>query len=63
MDSNGKQTGNGSKDMESRAAFIGGRLKWYSNSNRGTTVVFVGKVEGVNKFLHFFKKAFNLKNS
>ncbi len=63
MDSNGKQPGNGLKNMESRAAFIGGKLKWYSNSNRGTTVVFVGKVEGVNKFLHFFKKTFNLKNS
>jgi ligand-binding sensor domain-containing protein/two-component sensor histidine kinase len=63
IDSNRKQPGNGLKNMENRATSIGGKLKLYSTTNKGTTVVFVGKVGGVNKFLHFFKKSFNLKNS
>ena len=62
IDDNGKHPGNGLKNMESRAKSIGGKLQWYSTINKGTTVVFVGKVGGINKFLHLLKKAFKLKN-
>ena len=62
MDNNGRPSGNGLKNMERRALSIGGKLKWYSTLNKGTKVVFVGKVRGVNKFLHLLKKAFKLKN-
>ena len=61
LDDNGELHGNGLKNMESRAKSIGGKLKWYSNKNKGTTIVFVGKIGGVNKFLHLLKKAFLLK--
>ena len=61
MDNNGKQPGNGLKNMENRAELIGGKLKWYSGSTKGTTVVFLGKIGGTNKFLHYFKRLFSLK--
>jgi ligand-binding sensor domain-containing protein/two-component sensor histidine kinase len=50
MDDSQKKVGNGLKNMENRATAIGGKLKWKS-TKRGTTVTFVGKIGGMNKFL------------
>ena len=41
------KSGNGMRNMESRAKKIGGTITWESSSGRGSKVVFVGKI---NKF-------------
>ena len=41
------KSGNGMRNMESRAKKIGGNITWESSSGHGTKVVFVGKI---NKF-------------
>ena len=59
IDNNGKQPGNGLKNMESRASSIGGVLKLKSGTNKGTTITFTGRIGDINKFLHLIKKVFN----
>ena len=56
----GKEIGNGLKNMEERASAIGGKLKWRSVPNTGTTVTFVGKINGINKMSYFVKRFFNV---
>lgn len=50
IDGSGKGVGNGLRNMENRAAAIGGNLKWKSTS-KGTTINFIGKIGGISKFL------------
>ncbi|MBL1213099.1 MAG: hypothetical protein HND52_07070 [Ignavibacteriae bacterium] len=49
MEKIGSVTGEGIRNIHNRAALIGGSLKWYSNLNEGTTLVFVGKINRANK--------------
>jgi ligand-binding sensor domain-containing protein/two-component sensor histidine kinase len=61
MEGNAKDIGNGLRNMVSRAESIGGKLKWKSTLNNGTTVIFVGNLNRINKIAFFFKKLFNGK--
>ena len=58
----GKEVGNGLRNMEDRANAIGGKLKWRSVQNTGTTVTFVGKINGANKIAYYIKRFFNVTN-
>jgi ligand-binding sensor domain-containing protein len=49
MEKIGSLTGEGIRNIHNRAALIGGSLKWYSNLNKGTTLIFVGKISRANK--------------
>ena len=55
-----KEIGNGLKNMEGRANLIGGKLKWRSSQDIGTTITFVGKLNGVNKISYYLKRFFNV---
>lgn len=55
MDENKIDSGNGMKNIKHRAEAIGGRVKWKSEPNRGTSVRFVGKKSGLIKVKTFFK--------
>jgi signal transduction histidine kinase len=52
---NGANTvsGNGLRNMENRAHSIGGRIKWDS-SNKGTSIRFIGKLNGINRIRNLF---------
>jgi two-component sensor histidine kinase len=49
FDEKNTAAGNGLKNMESRANKIGGEMKWYSSSDRGTVITFIGKIGRFNK--------------
>ena len=57
-----KELGNGLKNMEQRANAIGGKLKWRSILNTGTTITFVGKINSANKIAYSLKRFFNVTN-
>ncbi len=48
--------GNGLKNMESRAMMMGGKLKWYSSPDKGTTIIFLGRLDTMNKLKSLFRK-------
>lgn len=48
-------SGNGIRNMKERARLIGGEVKIDSTTN-GTTIVFKGKINGVNKILSFVNR-------
>lgn len=48
-------SGNGLKNIKNRAESIGGRVKWKSEPNKGTSIRFVGKKSGLIKVKSFFK--------
>lgn len=50
MNGNVKALGNGIKNIETRANAIGGRMKWKSATNNGTTIRFVGRLKGSSLF-------------
>jgi len=62
MRSDEKIMGNGLRNMEERARIIGGKLKWRSVSNSGTTITFVGKIDSGNKLLYSVKRFLNVSN-
>jgi ligand-binding sensor domain-containing protein/two-component sensor histidine kinase len=41
--------GNGLRNMESRAKKIGGKMKWQSSQEKGTVIIFIGKIDRFNK--------------
>jgi signal transduction histidine kinase len=54
FDSDKLQYGNGMKNMLSRAQKIGGEIKWRSSPDKGTEVLFKGKLSKINKLKSFF---------
>ena len=42
-------TGNGIRNMETRANKINGRMKWHSSDKNGTVIRFIGKISRFNK--------------
>ncbi len=49
------ELGNGIKNIKQRAESIGGRVKWKSSPNHGTSLRFMGRRSGLTKFKSFFK--------
>jgi ligand-binding sensor domain-containing protein/two-component sensor histidine kinase len=47
-------SGNGLRNLENRAYSIGGSIKWESSPNRGTSIRFSGKLNGINKIRNLF---------
>jgi signal transduction histidine kinase len=58
----GREIGNGLKNMEDRARIIGGKLKWKSAANDGTTITFIGKISGINKISYYIWRFFRVTN-
>jgi ligand-binding sensor domain-containing protein/two-component sensor histidine kinase len=56
LDENNISLGNGMKNIRQRAESIGGRVKWKSSPNQGTSIRFVGKRSGINKIKSFLNK-------
>jgi ligand-binding sensor domain-containing protein/two-component sensor histidine kinase len=54
MEQIGSTTGEGIRNIKNRAALIGGKLKWSSALNEGTTLEFVGKISRTNKIRSIF---------
>ncbi|MCW9065478.1 MAG: triple tyrosine motif-containing protein, partial [Ignavibacteriaceae bacterium] len=47
--------GNGIRNMENRAIKIKGKMSWKTESGKGTTVIFSGKLGGLNRLKSLFK--------
>lgn len=62
INSTTKEMGNGLKNMEERARIIGGKLKLKSPAGDGTTITFIGKINGINKFSFYINKYLRVKN-
>ncbi|MBS4034827.1 MAG: hypothetical protein KGZ85_10200 [Ignavibacterium sp.] len=56
LDENKISLGNGMKNIRQRAESIGGRVKWKSSPNQGTSIRFVGKRSGINKIKSLLNK-------
>ncbi len=56
FDENQINSGNGLKNMMSRAVQIGGRIKMKSSANNGTSIRFIGKPGSKNKLKMLFNK-------
>ena len=54
--------GNGLRNMEERARIIGGKLKWKSAPNDGTTIIFIGKINGINRISYYVRRFFRVTN-
>jgi signal transduction histidine kinase len=57
-----KEAGNGLKNMEERARIIGGKAKWKSSPVDGTSIIFIGKINGMNKTTYYIRRFFNAVN-
>jgi ligand-binding sensor domain-containing protein/two-component sensor histidine kinase len=57
-----KEAGNGLRNMVSRAESLGGRLKWKSEPGKGTTIIFAGNLNRINKLNFYLKRIFNGKS-
>ena len=55
FDLNKVKFGNGIRNMENRANKIKGNLSWKTESGKGTTVIFAGKLGGLNRLKSIFK--------
>ena len=62
INGSGKEIGNGLKNMGDRAHIIGGKLKWKSAANDGTTITFIGKISGINKISYYIWRFFRVTN-
>ncbi len=51
-----KTSGNGITNMENRAKKLGGRMKWRSEREEGTKVIFISKLSKFRKISSFFKR-------
>jgi signal transduction histidine kinase len=51
-----KTSGNGITNMENRAKKLGGRMKWRSEREEGTKVIFISKLGKLRKIRSFFKR-------
>jgi ligand-binding sensor domain-containing protein len=51
---NANGLGNGIKNIEERAKNIGGKVKWKSAANDGTSIIYLGKITNMNKLRHYF---------
>jgi len=56
LDENNVSLGNGMKNIRQRAESIGGKVKWKSSPNQGTSIRFVGKRSGINKIKSLLNK-------
>lgn len=56
IDENNILYGNGMKNIKQRAESIGGRVKWKSSPNQGTSLRFLGKRSGLSKIRALFNK-------
>lgn len=56
LDESNINFGNGIKNIKKRAESIGGKVKWRSSPNQGTSVRFMGRQSGLNKLKSFFIK-------
>jgi len=48
--------GNGLRNMESRAKKIGGKMKWQSSQEKGTVIIFIGKIDRFNKLKFLLRR-------
>ena len=55
LNENNIELGNGIKNIKQRAESIGGRVKWKSFPNQGTSLRFMGRRSGLIKIKTFFK--------
>ena len=55
FDLNKVKFGNGIRNMENRANKINGKLSWKTESSKGTTVIFAGKLGGLNRLKSLLK--------
>ena len=55
FDLNKVKFGNGIRNMENRAIKIKGKLSWKTESGKGTTVIFSGKLGGFNRLKSLLK--------
>jgi signal transduction histidine kinase len=53
-DPNNIEFGNGIRNMDTRSNNIGGKLKWSSSPEKGTTVKFIGAVKNTNLLKKYF---------
>ncbi len=56
FDENNIRYGNGIKNIENRAAQIGGKIKIKSSPESGTSIRFIGRLGKINKLNTFFRK-------
>lgn len=56
LDENNVSLGNGMKNIRQRAESIGGKVKWKSSPNQGTSIRFVGKRSGIIKIKSLLNK-------
>jgi len=56
FDNYSKTSGNGMTNMENRAKKLGGRMKWRSEQEEGTKVIFISKLSKFRKISSFFRR-------